>query len=367
MEWVKTTAKTVPEAIDLALDNLGVDESEAEIVILEEPRSGLFGRLRGTARVEARIKPKPIRPKVERNRGGKNRSEGGGRNRKRNRSGDRSGRSRSDGERSSGNRSEGGRSEGSGNNRSGDGGGQSRSGNRNRGGRNRNRSNDNRNRQQNGPSRDRDRGRNSNTTDSGGDVTTNPNEGASVEDVVTHLRTFLTDLTEAFGFDGDVTVDESEEGTVVGRIEGRHGLLVGPKGRTLDAVQELARISCQRATPSDLRIKVDVGGYRQQRAAALADFAEKAAERAVADGNEVALEPMSAADRKAVHDALNGDDRVETRSAGTDPRRRVVVVPVLTDDEEDDDVDDSVNGAADDADLDTDETFVDEAGADEEE
>ena len=68
MEWVTTTAKTLPEAIDLALDNLGVDESEAEIVVLEEPSKGLFGRVRGTARVEARVKPKAIRPKTERGR-----------------------------------------------------------------------------------------------------------------------------------------------------------------------------------------------------------------------------------------------------------------------------------------------------------
>ena len=74
MEWVKTTAKTLPEAIDLALDNLGVDESEAEIVVVEEPRQGLFGRMRGTARVEARVKPKAIRPKNERSR---NRKQGG--------------------------------------------------------------------------------------------------------------------------------------------------------------------------------------------------------------------------------------------------------------------------------------------------
>jgi spoIIIJ-associated protein len=111
---------------------------------------------------------------------------------------------------------------------------------------------------------------------------------------------------------------------------------VGPKGRTLEAVQELARISCQRTVPSNVRIKVDVGGYRQQRADKLAEFARAAADRAVDDGVEVALEPMSAADRKAVHDALNVDDRVTTRSVGVDPRRRILVVPVEADDDDDD-------------------------------
>ncbi len=171
-----------------------------------------------------------------------------------------------------------------------------------------------------------------------------------MEDVATHLQTFLTDLTEAFGLDSGVTIDDSEEGTLVGQIEGRHGLLVGPKGRTLDAVQELARISCQRSTPSNVRIKVDVGGYRQQRAAALGEFAAKAADRAVAEGAEVALEPMSPADRKSVHDALNGDDRVATRSVGSEPRRRVVVVPLESDEPADDglnEVEDSTGSAGD--------------------
>ena len=78
MEWVNITAKSLPEAIDLALDNLGVDESEAEIEILEEPRQGLFGRQRGNARIRARVKPKGTRPKVERGRVRKRRGEGEG-------------------------------------------------------------------------------------------------------------------------------------------------------------------------------------------------------------------------------------------------------------------------------------------------
>jgi spoIIIJ-associated protein len=66
MEWVEVTGKTVEEAKDAALDQLGVDESEAEFEILEEPRAGLFGRLRSEARVRARVLPSAPRPKVER-------------------------------------------------------------------------------------------------------------------------------------------------------------------------------------------------------------------------------------------------------------------------------------------------------------
>src|SRR5581483_4641541 len=66
MEWVTTTGRTVEEAKDAALDELGVDEVDAEFEVLEEPRAGLFGRQRGEARVRARVRPTAPRPKVER-------------------------------------------------------------------------------------------------------------------------------------------------------------------------------------------------------------------------------------------------------------------------------------------------------------
>jgi spoIIIJ-associated protein len=66
MEWVEVTGRTIEEAKDAALDQLGVDESEAEFEIVEEPRSGLFGRLRAEARVRARVLPTAPRPKIDR-------------------------------------------------------------------------------------------------------------------------------------------------------------------------------------------------------------------------------------------------------------------------------------------------------------
>ena len=74
MEWVETTGKTVADAREQALDRLGVAEDEAEFDVLEEPKTGLFGRTRGEARVRARIRPTAVRPKQERrNRGRKGR------------------------------------------------------------------------------------------------------------------------------------------------------------------------------------------------------------------------------------------------------------------------------------------------------
>jgi spoIIIJ-associated protein len=156
-----------------------------------------------------------------------------------------------------------------------------------------------------------------------------------VQEVADHLKTFLGGLTEAFGLDGDVVIDESEPDVLVATVDAQHGLMVGPKGRTLDAIQELARVSAQRTTPSSIRIKIDVGGYRRQRAEALEAFARKAADKAVDNAIEIALDPMSPADRKVIHDALSTDSRVETRSVGNEPYRKVLVVPVSSGDSSD--------------------------------
>jgi spoIIIJ-associated protein len=310
VEWVNITAKSLPEAIDLALDNLGVDEAEAEIVVLEEPRQGLFGRVRGTARVKARVKPRSTRPKIERGRNRRRRSGSG--------SADREG-----AERSSQGRGERSRTRSRGKKRGGDAtdndNGQaaekparepraedrgSREGSRNGSGSSGNRSSKKQRREE------------------------TPVEEASMEEVGVQLETFLSGLTEAFGFDASVAITEDDEGDgLLAMVEGRYGLMVGPKGRTLDAIQELARVSAQRTAPSSVRIKIDVGGYRQRRQAALVAFALEAAEAAREDGKERSLEPMSSADRRIVHDALSDVAGIETRSAGAEPRRRVIVVP----------------------------------------
>lgn len=308
MEWVNITAKSLPEAIDLALDNLGVDEAEAEIVVIEEPRQGLFGRMRGTARVKARVKPKATRPKVERNRNRKRRSEGGGR------SGGRGGRAES--RNKSSESASGGDEAQPAAATSSDSSGSSKSAASDRG---RKSGRDGR--------RGDGRGRSERPTKREPRKEQAPVEEATKEEVSAHLQSFLGGLTEAFGFEGPAEVVPDDDDGVIVQVPGRHGLMVGPKGRTLESIQELARVSAQRTTPSNVRIKVDVGGYRQMRKEALQKFAVEAAEAAVADGAERSLEPMSAADRKIVHDALGEVDGVETRSAGNEPRRRVVIVP----------------------------------------
>jgi spoIIIJ-associated protein len=139
---------------------------------------------------------------------------------------------------------------------------------------------------------------------------------------------FLVGLVSAFGTTGDVKV-QREEGEIEVRVEGTElGLMVGPGGATLLAIQDLTRVASQRRLgDQDSRLRIDIAGYRERRREALSRFANKVAEEVKETGSARMLEPMSSADRKIVHDTLVEFEGVSTRSEGEDPRRRVVVEP----------------------------------------
>lgn len=139
---------------------------------------------------------------------------------------------------------------------------------------------------------------------------------------------FLTGLVSAFGTTGKVSVSREEDEIEV-RVDGTElGLLVGPGGNTLMAIQDLTRVASQRRLgDQDTRLRVDIAGYRERRKQALGRFAQKVAEEVVATGQARRLEPMNSADRKIVHDTLIEVAGVSTRSEGEDPKRRVVVEP----------------------------------------
>jgi spoIIIJ-associated protein len=124
-----------------------------------------------------------------------------------------------------------------------------------------------------------------------------------------------------------VLVREDEEMEV--QVNGDDlGLLVGPKGNTLLALQDLTRVVAQRRLGDhDTRLRVDVAGYRERRRDALSRFALKVASDVMETGKPRVLEPMASADRKVVHDTLAGVDGVSTRSRGEDPYRQIVVEP----------------------------------------
>lgn len=149
-----------------------------------------------------------------------------------------------------------------------------------------------------------------------------------VEAQAEHAAQFARGLVDAMGLNGDVSA-RVEDDTVLVAIEGDGlGLLVGPRGTTLQAVEELVRAVVQHGLSGrSARLRVDVGGYRERRREALAAFARQVAEEVLSNNLERALEPMNPPDRKVVHDAVAEIDGVATSSEGEEPRRRVVISP----------------------------------------
>ncbi|HJX07466.1 MAG TPA: R3H domain-containing nucleic acid-binding protein [Actinomycetota bacterium] len=104
-------------------------------------------------------------------------------------------------------------------------------------------------------------------------------------------------------------------------------LLIGKQGATLDAIQELVRQVVGRRLDERIRVLVDVEDYRKRRTSKVEEKARSAAETAVESGEEQALEPMDALERKIAHDAVADMDGVRTESKGEEPDRYVVVFP----------------------------------------
>lgn len=285
MEWVETTGRTLEDAKREALDRLGVAEEDAEFELLSEAKAGLFGRVRAEARVRARVRPTTPRPKDDR----------------------RVRRRRSAGEEGNG-----------------------------------------------APSAatpappEPDAAPLEAPTAAAGPDTAAPVVAAQgngrtgpagvggdemVEVPLAHqagvAKSFLDGLLACFETPAQVRVTELDADTVELALEGDDlALLIGPKGATVNALQDLTRTVVQRQTGARHgRLLVDVGGYRQKRKAALARFVRQVADEVLGTGQEQLLEPMAAPDRKVVHDTVNEIEGVVSRSEGEEPRRRVVIQP----------------------------------------
>ena len=300
MDWVETTGETVEEASQRALAHLGVGSADADIEILEEPKKGLFGRSRGEARVRARVRPSAPRPKRARR---PNSRPSGSDQRRRNSTDEKVAaekilpqeRKPQDDER----------------------------------------------RPAAGQGRSRSARRRQNRSSSAAHATSNHSrpmkednmaEGITLEEQGVIAKEFLEGLLVAMNLTASIATKEIDDETLEVSVNAdpptELGILVGPRGTTLQALQEITRTVVQAKSPSRTdRILVDVAGYRERRVAALGRFAQQVASDVVSSGEQRSLEPMSAADRKAIHDALTEDAGVVTRSEGEEPRRFVVISP----------------------------------------
>ncbi|HEY4410430.1 MAG TPA: RNA-binding cell elongation regulator Jag/EloR [Acidimicrobiia bacterium] len=361
MEWIVTTGRTVAEAVEAALDELGVDEADIEYEVLEESKRGFLSRLGGgsPARIKARVKPlSREKPDRRRRSGGRERDrdrksgagEGGGSRGERSSGGERSG-DRPAGDRSGGGRS--GRSRPAADRPRADGprdqrpaarapagpadeaagddpderpAGAEGAGDAERsvsGSASRNR----RRRSKPSGASGAARATTPETSPDGDDEEAAVSAEVSLEEQAEMAEAFTRGLIERFGFPATVSARADGDDDVTVDIDGADlGLLIGPRAATVDAIQELVRTAVQRRIGGHgARIHVDVAGYRARRQEALAEFARQAAQRALDSGRDQVFEPMSPVDRKIVHDIVNEIDGVATISEGEEPRRRVVI------------------------------------------
>jgi len=318
MEWVETVGKSIAEAKEKALDQLGVHEEDADFEVLEEPKQGLFGRVRGEARVRARVRPTQARQKVDR------------RDRKRADKAEKTDKTEkvsaspaADGEPAT----------------------RAPRAPRAAATKTATKAAATATAATKTPAKaskapaaakaapaQKARIRTSNDNDNRSDEPST--DGDTKEQLVDAHQVgeeavrFMTELVSAFGLTGTAELVEDGDDLEV-RVHGQElGLLVGPRGTTLQAVQDLARVAAQRRLGDhDTRLRVDVGGYRERRRVALGAFATQMATEVTTSGVARVLEPMSSADRKIIHDTLSGVDGIATRSEGDDPNRRVIIAP----------------------------------------
>jgi spoIIIJ-associated protein len=294
MEWVEVQGKTVDLAVEVAIKELGLSSREdAKVEIIQDPKVGFLGMGGKDAIVKVSREPKKRRRR--RGRGKPGASQDGGSSRK-------------GGTQNRSNQNK------SGQNRS----GQSRSA---QGGSSQNKSNQGK--QPNKPRQEKKvPNSDAQTTD---DRSNDRPEQAPIEEQAKVAAGFISGLLEAFGLEGTVET-RIEDDVLYIEVEGSQTeALVGPKGSVMQSVHELTRTVVQRKTYGAPRMRIDIAGYRARRREALKIYTGKLAAQVVEEQDEVMLEPMNAADRKVVHDAVAEIENVRSFSEGDEPRRAVVL------------------------------------------
>jgi spoIIIJ-associated protein len=289
MQWVETTGKTVDEAVDLALDQLGVARDDAEIDVLEEPKTGLFGRVRAEARIRARVRPVKPRAKEER----RDRKPKGAKEA----TAPKADTAISASAVTTTEKAK--------------------------------------------PRRSTSKAAAAVVAEIAAEAPKRTGNGPTKRSTPSVVHTevpkdveeigvdFLEGLIDAFGLDATITTGIVGDGLVEFRLNGSDlGVLIGPKAQTLLAIQDLLRSVIHYGIDRDGgRIVLDIAGYRERRRAALEAFTRQVADEVLATGEVRSLEPMSPADRKVVHDTVNDLKGIRSESEGEEPNRKVVLLP----------------------------------------
>jgi spoIIIJ-associated protein len=150
-----------------------------------------------------------------------------------------------------------------------------------------------------------------------------------IDEAGARVRELMERILAETDVDAEVEVRVEREGLVAEYVGDDVGLLIGRHGQTIDAIQHLAYRFATRGDGDRIPVVVDAAGYRERRAETLRQAANQAAQSAVTEGRPVALESMSALERKVIHEHLKPRRDIETYSEGQEPSRHLVVAPLL--------------------------------------
>lgn len=263
MEWIESVGKSVSDAVDNALDTLGIHKDEIEYEVISEPKKGLLGLGGSEARIRARVKPVSREKPKPKQRRGSDRKQSPKSNKK---------------------------------------------------------------------TQSKDRApKKKETVMEDNEQSEEKKEkrefAAPLETQADYAKDFLAGLVKYFDSNCDISA-EIEEDIINVAVDGKQvGLLIGSRGTTLFALEELMRAVVQAKVGGfTARMYLDIGGYRAKRKDALAEFAQSLAAKVKETGRVQVLEPMVASDRKIVHDVIAEIEGISTTSEGYDPKRRVVVM-----------------------------------------
>ena len=158
------------------------------------------------------------------------------------------------------------------------------------------------------------------------EVTMIPEDQLDPESSAGVALAFLKELTKLMGVDVTIDMGVDEEGNVFGFINGDTlGILIGRRGETLDALQYLTSLKVNRGKEGYTRVTLDTENYRAKREDTLIRLANRMANRALRTGRKVSLEPMNPYERRIIHYALQANEGVTTHSEGDEPNRHVVI------------------------------------------
>ncbi len=147
------------------------------------------------------------------------------------------------------------------------------------------------------------------------------------ENTAERARRVVEEILNLIGIDGQTEAKEQEEGIEI-KIEGKDlALLIGAKGKTLDALQLLVSIILNRYASPTKFVSVDAGGYRERRCEYLESLAKRTARRVIEEKKPFSLGPLPANERRIIHLALQGFEGVVTESEGVEPERNVIIYP----------------------------------------